>query len=105
LDDGYGLFSLRRHAMNWRDVPAELDDEGNPKCVGHLVLVNDKNEELAGLVWFYDGGPFYASAVDLREPDVLRRIGPCTTLESGKEACMRVIQGDRDVSGHAGYPR
>jgi len=91
--------------MTWRNAPIENDPDGNPTCLGLIELVNDKAERLGIVLWFYEHGPFYASAVDLREPDVIRRIGPHHTLEGGKEAVMSVVEGRFDVSRRAGYLR
>lgn len=91
--------------MNWTDREPGKTDEGKPMCKGIIELMNDKDEFLGSVMWFCDGGPFYAHAVDLREPDVTRRIGPHTTLEDGKLAVMQVVEGQLDVSKRAGYPR
>lgn len=93
--------------MNWRDRhnQIELDERGEPMFRGLMRLDNDRGERLASICWFSDDGPFYAHAVDLREPDVMRRIGPCSTLDGAKDACSRVIEGSKDVSGRAGYQR
>jgi hypothetical protein len=91
--------------MNWHDQPIPNDDEGHPMFKGSIDLVNDKNELLAGVVWFSDEGPFYAHAVDLNEPAIIRRIGPCTSLDGAKARCLDVIEGRLDVSKRAGYPR
>lgn len=68
-------------------------------------LTNDKGDYLASVVWFYDSGPFYAHAMDVNDPDLVRRIGPCTSLESAKQACLDAIEGRKDLSGRASYPR
>jgi hypothetical protein len=72
---------------------------------GNIELTNDKDEQLASVLWFYDEGPFYAFAMDVSDTTVLRRIGPCTTLESAKAACMRALEGKMDISKRAGYLR
>lgn len=94
--------------MIWRDnhnkIP--LDDVGMPRFRGSLTLLNDKGETLASICWFFDAGPFYAHAVDLNEPDVMRRIGPMTTLEAAKARCIAVVEGGiPDLDKRAGYPR
>jgi hypothetical protein len=90
--------------MTWKDEPIPLR-EGRPMFKGSLSLTNDKNEHLGGIVWFYDEGPFYASAMDAANPDVIRRIGPCTTLEGAKRAVCDAIEGRLDISKRAAYPR
>lgn len=91
--------------MNWLDRPIEKDKEGRPKFKGNIVLANDKQEVLASVVWFYDEGPFYAHAMDAKYTSLLRRIGPITTLEGAKRACMEAIEGKKDLSGRAAYQR
>ena len=91
--------------MNWHDEPIPNDDEGRPMFKGSLSLTNDKNEELASVVWFADEGPFYAAAMDVNDTTLIRRIGPCTTLEGAKSACMAAIEGRKDLTGRAAYPR
>lgn len=91
--------------MNWRDAPIDNDDEGRPMFKGLLHLTNDKQEHLGGVLWFYDQGPFYASAMDAKDTNVIRRIGPCSTLESAKQAVFDAIEGKKDISNRAGYPR
>ncbi len=90
--------------MSWRDDPPTLDEKGR-KQWDSATLLNDKAELLGSVMWFYDHGPFYAHAVDLREPDVIRRIGPHETLEGAKDSVMAVVEGRLDVSKRAGYPR
>lgn len=94
--------------MNWHDqhnkIP--LDDLGHPKFRGALLLTNDKNEDLASICWFSDDGPFYAHAVDLNEPNVMRRIGPVRTLEMAKQCCLDAIEGKiKSLNRRAGYER
>lgn len=91
--------------MSWRDAPIPNTDEGLPMFLGNIDLVNDKNELLGSVLWFYDDGPFYAHAADLTEPTVIRRIGPHTTLEGAKASVMEVVEGRKDVRARAGYPR
>lgn len=92
--------------MSWRDEPIDNDDEGRPMFKGSVGLTNDKGEKLASVIWFFDSGPFYAFAVDLREPDVIRRIGPNMTLDGAKEACIAGVEGRiPDLNKRAGYPR
>jgi len=91
--------------MNWNDDPIPCDDEGNPKFKGLLKLTNDKNEKLGGICWFDDDGPFYASALDINDVRIIRRIGPCTTLEGAKKSILDAISGLKDISNRAGYPR
>ena len=92
--------------MYWRDDPIDFDNDDKPMFKGLLGLYNDKNDFLASVLWFFDDGPFYAHCVDLNEPDIIRRIGPCTTLEDAKDACMRGIEGKiKDLNKRAGYPR
>lgn len=91
--------------MQWNDAPIENDENGKPMFRGIQQLKNDRGEDLGHVCWFYDEGPFYAHAVDLKEPDVIRRIGPCDTLDGAKAACLEVIEGTKDVSKRAGYPR
>lgn len=91
--------------MQWNDAPIEKDDSGKPKFLGLQKLTNDKGEKLASICWFHDFGPFYAHAVDLKEPDDMRRIGPCSTLDGAKAACLEVIEGSLDVSKRARYER
>jgi hypothetical protein len=92
--------------MNWRDDPIENDEEGRPMFKGSLSLTNDKGERLAGVLWFYDVGPFYAHAMDPTDTTLIRRIGPVTTLEGAKSACIQAIEGRvTDLSQRAGYPR
>ncbi|MCC8949306.1 hypothetical protein H8A97_30445 [Bradyrhizobium sp. Arg62] len=92
--------------MNWRDDQIPNDDEGRPMFKGSLSLLNDKNEWLASVVWFYDEGPFYAHAMDPSDTNVVRRIGPITTLEAAKDRCIDALEGRiPDLSKRAGYPR
>lgn len=91
--------------MNWRDDPIPNDDEGRPMFKGTISLKNDKGELLANVLWFWDEGPFYAHAMDAKNPMLLRRVGPCTTLEGAKRACIEAIEGHKDISKRAGYPR
>jgi hypothetical protein len=92
--------------MNWHDQPIPNDDEGNPMFKGLLDLTNDKNERLGGICWFFDEGPFYASAMDVNDTNVVRRIGPCTTLHGAKQRVYDAIEGRiPDISKRAGYQR
>jgi hypothetical protein len=91
--------------MNWKDAPIPNDDEGRPMFKGLLDLTNDKNEPLGGICWFYDEGPFYASAMDVNDTRVIRRIGPCMTLEGAKRRVFDAIEGKLDISNRAGYQR
>lgn len=91
--------------MNWRDEPIPNDDTGHPMFKGRLSLTNDKNEPLGSICWFYDAGPFYAHAMDATDTSLMRRIGPCTTLDGAKRAVFEAIEGHRDISGRAGYQR
>ena len=90
--------------MNWNDKPIP-QREGRPMFKGSLDLTNDKNELLGCIVWFYDAGPFYAHAMDAANPDLIRRIGPCATLEGAKRAVCDAIEGRLDISKRAAYPR
>jgi hypothetical protein len=91
--------------MNWKDAPIPNDDEGRPMFKGLLDLTNDKNEPLGGICWFSDEGPFYASAMDVNDTTLIRRIGPCTTLEGAKRSIFEALEGKRSISNRAGYPR
>lgn len=92
--------------MNWRDKPIPNDDEGRPMFKGSLGLTNDKNEHLGGILWFYDEGPFYASAMDVNDISLVRRIGPCSTLQGAKQRVYDAIEGRiPDISNRAGYQR
>ena len=91
--------------MQWQDDTIPKDEEGRPMFLGAVQLSNDKGEHLASVCWFYDAGPFYAHAMDAKQPEVLRRIGPCTSLDGAKAACERAIEGALDISNRAGYPR
>jgi len=91
--------------MTWQDQPIDNDDEGNPMFKGVQRLLNDKEETLASICGFYDEGPFYAHAMDANNPELIRRIGPCSTLESAKSACEKAIEGRMDISDRAGYLR
>jgi hypothetical protein len=89
--------------MNWSDEPIPDDDGGSPMFKGLVHLTNDKNEHLGGICWFYDDGPFYASAMDVNDTRLIRRIGPCFTLEGAKQAVFDVIEGKLNISNRAGY--
>jgi hypothetical protein len=92
--------------MNWQDEAIPEDDHGNPRFKGLMRLVNDKNEHLGGICWFSDEGPFYASAMDVSDTSVVRRIGPCATLEGAKRRVCDALEGRIiDISKRAGYPR
>ena len=92
--------------MNWRDDEIPNDDEGRPMFKGSQSLANDKGEQLASIVWFDESGPFYAHAVDLNEPNVMRRIGPITKLDAARARCVDAIEGRiPDLNKRAGYPR
>lgn len=88
--------------MEWKD---ELRSDNAEKFKGIIKLHNDKQQVVGSICWFYDSGPFYAAAVIPTEPDVMRRIGPISTLEHAKEACIQVAEGNKDISGRAAYPR
>lgn len=93
--------------MNWideRPAPVSLD-EGREMFRGALRLLNDKAERLANIVWFCDDGPFYAYAVDASDLTMMRRIGPHTSIDSAKQACIDVIEGRRSIRARAAYPR
>lgn len=70
-----------------------------------IELTNDKGELLGKIIWFSNEGPYYAYAVDLREPEVGIRIGPHSTLEGAKASVLAVLEGKKDVNGRAEYPR
>jgi hypothetical protein len=91
--------------MNWQDVPIPEDEEGNPRFKGLLKLVNDKREHLGGICWFYDEGPFYSSAMDVNDTTLVRRIGPCSTLEGAKQSVFDAIEGLTNISDRASYLR
>jgi hypothetical protein len=92
--------------MTWSDEPIPNDEHGHPKFRGIIHLTNDKNEHLGGICWFYDDGPFYASALDPTDITLVRRIGPCTTLEGAKQRVIEAIEGlIPDLNKRAGYPR
>ena len=91
--------------MNWHDKAIPDDDEGRPMFKGLIELTNDKNEHLGGICWFFDDGPFYASAMDVNDTSLVRRIGPCTTLEGAKRSIFAAIEGRENISNRAGYPR
>lgn len=90
--------------MNWRDKPIPYDDENRAVFKGLIELTNDKNEHLGGICWFQDDGPFYASAMDINDTGVIRRIGPCTTLEGAKRRVYEALGGlILDLNKRAGY--
>ena len=91
--------------MNWKDVNIPDDEYGEPMFKGSQHLTNDKNEVLGSICWFYDEGPFYSHAMDVNNINLLRRIGPCTTLERAKKSVMDAIEGKLDISNRAGYQR
>lgn len=92
--------------MNWQDKPIPEDDEGRPMFKGLLDLCNDKNEHLGGICWFYDDGPFYASAMDPTNIKLIRRIGPCITLEGAKQRIYEALEGKiKNLNKRAGYER
>lgn len=92
--------------MNWHDNPIPNDDEGRPMFKGLIELTNDKNERLGGICWFHDEGPFYASAMDPKDIALVRRIGPCSTLDGAKRRVFDAIEGKIDnLSNRAGYQR
>ena len=91
--------------MTFNDLPIPLDDNGRPMFKGLLELTNDRNEKLGGICWFSDEGPFYASAMDVNDTTLIRRIGPCTTLEGAKRIIYAAIEGAKNLSGRAAYPR
>ncbi len=91
--------------MNWHDVPSALDEYDRPLFKGVLHLTNDKQEKLGGIVWFEDEGPFYAHAMDIKNVNLIRRIGPCTTLEKAKQNIIDALEGRLNISNRAGYTR
>lgn len=92
--------------MDWHNDPIKNDADGRPKFKGSMTLKNDSGEFLASIIWFFDQGPFYTHAVDPKEPDVVRRIGPIMTLEDAKSRCVDGVEGRiPNLSGRAGYPR
>jgi hypothetical protein len=91
--------------MIWRDDPIPVDDEGQQMFAGSIELTNDKNDTLGSIVWFYDSGPFYAHAMDSKDTTLIRRIGPCTSLESAKQAVLDALEGRMNISDRAAYPR
>lgn len=91
--------------MNWKDKPIPNDDAGRPMFKGLLDLSNDKNEHLGGICWFFDEGPFYASAMDANDVTLIRRIGPCTTLEGAKQSVFAALEGRKNISDRAAYRR
>lgn len=92
--------------MTWSDEPIPNDDTGHPMFKGIIQLTNDKNEHLGGICWFSDDGPFYASAMDPTDTTLVRRIGPCTTLEGAKRSIVDAIEGlIPDLNKRAGYLR
>jgi hypothetical protein len=90
-------------AMNWKSLPIPLDDTERDAFKGILRLVDDKGEYLGGVCWFYDGGPFYSSVKDINDPSLVRRIGPCTTLEGAKQSVIDALEGRLDVSDRAAH--
>lgn len=92
--------------MNWQEPPIERDEYDEPRFKGLLRLVNDKNEHLGSICWFDDDGPFYSSAMDPKDITMVRRIGPCTTLEGAKTRVLDAIEGYiPDLGKRAGYLR
>ncbi len=91
--------------MNWVDAKIENDEHGEPMFKGSIELLNDKRELLASIVWFYDDGPFYAHAMDPRDTDLIRRIGPNETLEGAKRSCLAQIEGRSPHFNTAAYLR
>lgn len=91
--------------MNWQEPPVEFDQYREPRFRGLLRLVNDKNEHLGGVCWFCDEGPFYSSAMDVNDTELVRRVGPRTTLEGAKQSVFDAIEGRLDLSGRAAYRR
>lgn len=92
--------------MTWQDQPIPDDDNGHPMFKGLQQLSNDKGENLGGICWFYDEGPFYASAMDVNDTTLMRRVGPCTTLDGAKCRVCDALEGRiPDLSKRAGYPR
>lgn len=90
--------------MNWRDVEAiPAAPDGTPMFLAGIELVNDKNTKLASVIWFVESGPFYAHAVDPKDFGLIRRIGPCTSLDGAKQACVNHIEGKLDRQGAAAY--
>lgn len=91
--------------MSWLDARTVRDEDGVKKY-DVVELVNDRREVIASIMQFYEGGPFYSAAVDPREPNVMRRIGPITgPIENAKTACERVCscEGPDDLHKRAGY--
>lgn len=91
--------------MNWHDQPIPEDDCGRPMFKGSIDLTNDKNELLGSICWFYTDGPFYAHAMDSNDTTLIRRIGPCSTLDGAKQSVLDAIEGRKDISARAGYGR
>lgn len=91
--------------MNWKDCEIPNDENGNPMFKGSIDLTNDKNELLGSVCWFYDEGPFYSHAMDVNNTNLIRRIGPCQTLEGAKKSVMDAIEGKLNISNRAGYQK
>lgn len=92
--------------MNWRDVQIETDSNGEPMFAGSIGLNNDRNEMMAAVLWSYDGGPFYAYAMDPGDTTVFRWIGPHRTLEDAKAQCLDALEGRiLDLNNRASFPR
>lgn len=79
--------------MNWKHLLIPIDDEDDPEFEGYLELTNDKNELLAEICWFYTNGPFYVWAMDATNTLLIKRIGPCSTLEGAKQTAMDAMEG------------
>jgi hypothetical protein len=79
--------------MQWRDKNPEQGGEDNLSLTGLIELMNDQNKVIASIIWFEDEGPFYAYARNGKMPDYLKRIGPSSTLDGAKEACMAQLEG------------
>ena len=91
--------------MNWHEQQIPEGEDGRPMFAGRIALTNDKDEILGSICWFYDSGPYYAHAMDIRDTTLIRRIGPCTTLEGAKRSIFDALEGREDISDRAGYER
>lgn len=78
--------------MNWTEAP------GNDEHHVVWLLRNDKNELLARIEGF--GGAktetWYPWIMDVKKPDVLRRVGPSShrKIDDVKAYCVKVLSGD-----------
>ena len=91
--------------MDWCDQDIPNDDNGHPMFKGSVGLFSEKDGLIGSICWFMDGGPFYAHAMDIKDTTVIRRIGPCTTLDDAKENVRMALSGELDISNRAGYER